>query len=268
MTIPNFLVIGTQRSASTWLFNCLKEHPDVFVPENKDLEFFCNNKNYERGISYYSSFFDKANGYKAIGEISPDCLANESCPERIFLHLPDVKIIVILRNPIERAFSAYRKFIFPQTGWSFEEAIERRPILLEYGLYYKQLQRYFTKFSRIQFQIFLYEDLVRSNLDVVNAVYKFLGVDSTITPSWIGRSSNVSSFPRLKKIINKYQLTWTLDLIKVLRIDIIHRILQQKRKQKRGYKIKTKTRSKLVDYYRESNNNLSKLLDIDLSSWK
>ena len=237
MKLPNFLGIGTQRAASTWIFNCLKEHPEVFVPENKDSEFFCSENIYERGISYYSTLFELASGFKAVGEISPDCLAYEVCPERIFSYLPEVKMIVILRNPIERAFSAYRKFILPQSGWSFREAIERRPALLEYGLYYKQIQRFFSYFPRNQFQIFLYEDLASNNLDVIKTIYKFLGVDATFCPSWIGRISNVSSFSSLDNIIEKYQFKWILELINVSGLDTIRSKLQQKRSQRKVYNI-------------------------------
>jgi len=267
MILPNFLCIGVQRSATTWLFNCLREHPEVFVPEVKDVEFFP--KDYEKGLSYYTSFFSEATGYKAVGEISPDCLANENCAERIARHLPDAKLIVILRNPIDRAYSAYLKFIRPQTGLSFESAIDRHYGLLEYGLYHEQLMRFFKFFRREQFLILLYEDLSRNNEGALKIVFSYLEVDDKFESSWIGLTSNISVFQGLSELIERCHMIWAFNLIKMTPLDRIRRgIHQRKRSDLKKHKVSKETRKGLIEYFKGPNKSLEKLIRIDLSLWK
>ena len=264
--LPNFLGIGTQRAATTWLFNCLEEHPDVFVPKCKEIYFF--NHYYEKGIAFYSTFFDAARSYKAIGEITPGYIQCEACPERIYKHLPNVKMIIILRNPIDRAFSAYKKFVFPKTGLSFEEAICQKPDLLTRGLYSSQLERYFSYFKREQFLILLYEELNSDNLVAIKKVYKFLEINDEYSPSWIGKTSNVSSLSRLNMIINKYKLNSLAHFIMKTEVGNIVRKLHKKGGKEYKAVIDIETSKKLVEYFFEPNQRLAKLLDIDLSLWR
>ncbi len=133
--LPTFLGIGTQRGATTWLANCLREHPDVFVPELKEASFF--DIHYRYGWHFYEGFFGGAQNVKAVGEITPDYLYCLKCPERIARHLPDVKLFAILRNPIERAYSAYIFFEKFRDAGSFENALHMHIHLMQKGLYYE-----------------------------------------------------------------------------------------------------------------------------------
>ncbi len=263
--LPNFLGIGTQRGATTWLFNCLREHPEIFVPDIKEVSFF--DVYYEKGISYYESFFQDTKGYKAVGEITPDYLYCRHCPERIARHLPDVKMIVILRNPVDRAFSAYNFFFRNEPGLTFREAMLREPSLLEKGLYYEQLKRYFAYFRRDAFLILLYEDLSNDNLGTIKRVYEFLEVDKNFHPSWIGKITNIRLFPSMHQTLHEWRLSWAVEGIKKTFIGSLVRQLLQKRKKGTSVALDDDIRSELIEYFRKPNEDLGRLIDCNLSGW-
>ena len=98
--LPNFLGIGVQRAATTWLHNCLDEHPQVFVPKDKELHFFSSQ--FDRGLAWYESCFAAANGQMAVGEITPTYL-HEAPIERIAATLPAARLFLVLREPVARA---------------------------------------------------------------------------------------------------------------------------------------------------------------------
>ena len=104
--LPSFLGIGVQRSATTWVHNCLKEHPGVYVPEEKELRFF--DENYERGFAWYEKYFETSSEGQVVGEITPNYFNVPDALARISEHLPEVKLFVIFREPVSRARSAYR----------------------------------------------------------------------------------------------------------------------------------------------------------------
>src|SRR5690606_33439746 len=103
--LPTFLVIGAARSGSTWISRNLARHPDVFIPKEKELHFF--DQRYEEGIEAYRAYVRAATAEKAIGEATPAYLHTPAAAARIRAHLPDVKLIACLRDPIDRLYSRY-----------------------------------------------------------------------------------------------------------------------------------------------------------------
>lgn len=101
---PNFLGVGASKSATSWVHTCMEEHPEIFVPSEKEIHFF--NYNYEKGFDWYESFFHEGIGKKAIGEIS-GYLITPGVPQRIYDYNPDMRLLFFLRNPIDRAYSHY-----------------------------------------------------------------------------------------------------------------------------------------------------------------
>ncbi|NJN06078.1 MAG: hypothetical protein HC814_06545, partial [Rhodobacteraceae bacterium] len=138
--LPNFLYIGASKAGSTWIFEALKAHPEVFVPPAKDLYYF--SRYYDRGIDWYESFFTAARPeHGAIGELSISYLIRDKALARIGRDLPDARILISLRNPIGRAWSAYT-FMRRNNGVSvpFREAIDQKiPFLTETGHYARHL---------------------------------------------------------------------------------------------------------------------------------
>ena len=168
MRLPDFLVIGAARSGTTSLYHYLKSHPQIYLPAKKHPEphFFLKNNEYKKGIHYYSEkYFKNVNHDKKAGEISTSYLYQPYVAKRIKKHLPKVKLIAMLRNPIERSFSNY-VFTYKNglDSLSFEDAIlqEKKRIsnpetqfhseiqpyaYMDRGRYYKQLMEYLKYFS-------------------------------------------------------------------------------------------------------------------------
>ena len=103
--LPNFLYIGTSKAGSTWLYDVLNHHPDVFMAPGKGLYFF--SAHYERGLDWYGSHFAAAAGQRIRGEVSHGYLYDEKACERMAAMDPELKLMVCLREPVDRAFSEY-----------------------------------------------------------------------------------------------------------------------------------------------------------------
>lgn len=239
MSLPDFLVIGAARSGTTSLYHYLKSHPQVYLPAKKHPEphFFLKNEEYKKGIDYYSNkYFKNVNHNKKAGEISTSYIYQPYVAKRIKKHLTNVKIIAMLRNPIERSFSNY---VFTYNNGldslSFEEAIlqekerianpgtqfhaEVQPYAyMDRGRYYKQLTEYLKLFSPDQIHIILFEDFIQKTLEELKKVFNFLGVDSTFTPPGIGKiyfNNNYDNFT-FKKETRMYIYNELKDDIKQL----------------------------------------------------
>jgi Sulfotransferase domain len=202
--LPDFIVIGAQRAGTTSLFNVLSSHADVSPSVVKEVHFF--DLNYEEGLDWYRSHFPSYPWKKYLnkhmwGEASPYYLFEPRVPQRVHESLPDVKLIVLLRNPIDRAYSDYqRQVLLGHEKLSFEEAIEiemdrisgeverlvreptykslayRRHAYLTRGVYSDQLERWLAYFPRDQIFISSAENFFRDGEQVVNGVTDFLGL--------------------------------------------------------------------------------------------
>ena len=219
MTLPNFMIIGAARAGTTSLFKYLKVHPEIFMPEIKQIKFFSlENKErsifkgptielnpYARSLEEYEIFFEEVSGEKMIGEASPIYLYSKIAPVKIKETIPEIKLIVILRDPIERAYSQYnflRKENFEHID-TFEEAIEIEKKRIENdwdpvfhyknkGFYYTQLKRYLDVFDTANIKICIFEDLENSPLQLIKGLFRFLDVDESFAPD-ISHRYNMST---------------------------------------------------------------------------
>ena len=200
---PDFLGIGAQRAATTWIHACLYEHPQIFMPAAKEVHFF--SQCYSKGANWYEEQFDDCRPDRLAGEISPDYLYAPEAAERIRDWNPNVKLFACLRNPVDRAVSAYRYFInqgpIPQCQ-SFDDALAENPErLLGRGFYAAQLERFLKYFSREQILILIYEDIAADPYRFIQDIYCFLGVDSMFRPSKalrkINSSIGIAKYPSL-----------------------------------------------------------------------
>lgn len=158
--LPNFLHLGPSKSGSTWLHEVLICHPEIYLSRAKDLYFF--SRYYDRGADWYrAQFADVRPAHKIIGEISPDYLWHPDAPERIRACLgPDVRLMVTLREPASRAFSAYlylRKH--GQARPTFRETAQTAPDVLGEGRYATHLRAYLSHFDRERLHVSLFDDL-------------------------------------------------------------------------------------------------------------
>ena len=191
MSLPTFLIIGAAKSGTTSLYDYLKQHPEIFMSQLKEPRFFAfdpEDPNHHGAkwvkitkLDDYLALFGDAKDSKAIGEASPSYLVSRCAPLAIKKLIPDVKLIAILRNPIDRAYSGYQM--------EAKMGLERRPLsqalrpgekLVERGKYYSLLQPYISAFPAEQLKIVILDDLVSKPGEVLEDLFEFLGVDPTV----------------------------------------------------------------------------------------
>ena len=174
--LPNFLYVGPDKAGSSWLHEMLLKHPDAYMTPAKDLYFF--DRYYDRGLDWYASQFRDARGESIVGEVCQDYLFHPQAAARIHATLHPVKIMVSLRDPVQRAWSSYlymRKHgIGPDT---FGEALRSRPELLEHGRYATALDRFLALFPREMVHVALFDDLAADPQGFLDAVTDFLDLD-------------------------------------------------------------------------------------------
>ncbi len=176
---PDFLVAGCQRCGTTWLFQRLLEHEDIYVPKNrKEVEYFDNN--YQKGLSWYEKYFEDANdgSYSAIGEVTPNYIIDKYAMERIREDLPGVKIILIIREPVDRLISHYKYWIknFDERKSLMEFAED--PAVIEKGLYSAQVDRIYQLFGKDNCHVIVYEEMITDYERELYRLGAFLSVDN------------------------------------------------------------------------------------------
>jgi Sulfotransferase domain len=195
---PTYVGIGAQKCASTWLHHMLQAHPQVCVPEVKEVDFF--SYRYDRGYQWYERCFvdgNAANGpVLARGEFSPSYFCEPAVPERVAAYLPEAKIIVSLREPVQRALSNHRHEVkqgnLTGDDLSFERGLRNNPMYIEQGLYATHLRNWLQHFPRDRILVVLMEDVESDPRAVCELVYQFLGVDPTFIPTGLEQRYNRS----------------------------------------------------------------------------
>lgn len=184
--LPNFLVIGAMKAGTTSLYHYLRDHPQVFMPETKELNFFNPRRNWRRGVPWYERQFGEAtHDVIAIGEASTSYTKFpwvEGVPDRIESVLQEVRFIYLVRDPIERMQSHYlHNVITGQERRPIEEAFQRNPLYLNVSRYGLQIEQYVPRFSRDRFMVLDSRDLRHDRVATLGRVFAFLGVDD----AWI-----------------------------------------------------------------------------------
>ena len=183
----DFIIIGCQKCGTTVLKHNLKKMNGLFIPD-KEIHFF--NSNYKKGIDWYESHFNNKKNY-INGEKTPNYITDKIYIERIYKHYPNIKLIILFRNPILRALSHWNHFnqIYGSQsknwGWSFDnslmKSLQNNPSILTNGNYFEQLQNVYKYFSKDQIHIIINEDL-RNNMDkVFTNLCIFLGIKNNLS---------------------------------------------------------------------------------------
>jgi hypothetical protein len=276
MTLPTFIGIGVQRAGTTWLHTLLSSHPEVFMPSRrKEIRFF--DRYYDRGLGWYESFFcppSLADKYKAIGEISTQYYDCEECPKRIFDTLPDIKMIIMLRHPVNRAYSHYG-FTVQRGNYrgSFESFVATRPSTLEKGYYSRYLKQFFRYFDRSQLLALIFEDVFTDIFETKLVLANFLGIAADKFPaSGASQKVNASSVPTFQSLysfivktgrkLRRRNFEPLVDFIKGLGVD--HMFAKGSSLPPLNEDLK---RRLSVIYQREFD-ELEECLQMDLASWR
>ncbi len=296
MTLPNFAVIGAAKSGTTALYEYLKQHPDVYMSPQKETNFFAFEGQEvdfrapgDEGISRtsitdlgsYREQFASVAGETAIGEASPWYLYLPGTAGNLRRHVPDARLIVILRDPVDRAFSSYLHLMREgQEYLSFEDGLaaedervaQNWEPLWHYkraGLYAGQVKRFLELFGRDRIRFYLYDDFNADTGSVLRDIYNFLGVDNSFESRTSVRH-NVTGVPRnqfLWRLIREENPIERLAGALVppryragLKRTLIQRLLKKP-------VLRPDTRRSLGSYYREDVRELQELIGLDLSRW-
>ncbi len=178
-TKPDFIIIGAMKCGTTSLHYYLRNHPDIYMPREKELDFFVEENNYEKGVSWYTSKFKSQ--YPLNGEASPNYTKAhlfEGVPEKMYQLLPDVKLIYLYRDPIDRAYSHYiHSLSTRREKKNLENALTENSNYMLTSLYYWQLEQFFKFYSLDQFLILDSGELRNDRENALKKIYNFLGVD-------------------------------------------------------------------------------------------
>ncbi len=290
--LPNFFIIGAAKAGTTTLSELIKQHPDVYMSTIKEPQFFCNDELFNKGLDYYlGTFFNKSQMYQARGEATPHYLYFDKAAKRISKMLPrkNQRFIVLLRDPVERAYSLYWNMVAEgEENLVFEDALikeevrSRDPELgkkcsLKYqyvrsGKYAEQIQKYLEYFEKDQFLFLLFEDFICDQDAVLKQVFSFLSIPSDISVS-SGKAFNASGVPRLR-LLHKFvrKPHWIKEHIKglfpkVVRYRITSKIVEMNKKNYQYNKMNRETEKKLRKEFRQDILNLEIITGRDLSDW-
>ncbi len=303
MTLPNFLIIGAMKSGTTSLYHYLKQHPQIYMSSLKEPNFFAlegSNLDFDGAegkeriqrwvkresvtdIEEYRALFRGAAGELAIGEASPMYLYSPEAPYRIRYYIPEAKLITILRNPVERAYSAflYMRRDGREPLKEFHQALQAEEGRMRdkwewiwhyrhVGFYYAQLKRYFDVFDKEQIKVYLYEDLRADLPNVLQDIFRFLEVDEAFVPDTSLRH-NVSGIPKTGLLP---RLTFRRNPVKT----VLRPLLPQGLRQRISVSLKSRSlveapplapeiRRELLEGYRDDILKLEDLIEWDLSGW-
>jgi hypothetical protein len=203
--LPTFLVIGAYKSGTTSLYRYLAQHPQIFLPRMKEPSYFAfagagiegASLVYRRSIktiAEYEGLFDEATGYTAIGDVSPEYMTSPVAARAIRTHVPTARLIAILRNPVDRAYSDYLMYRRDGTegNTEFGEALKHQAArasmgdptgnYISSGLYGEQLERYYKLFPREQIKIISMDRLQSDGPQTLSQIFRFLGVNEHFIP--------------------------------------------------------------------------------------
>lgn len=214
-SLPDFLIIGAQKCGTTALYDTLVQHPSVLPAYQKEVHYF--DRYYNKGLLWYKANMPSRTARKAApeaiaGEAAPSYIYHPLAAQRVKSLLPNAKLIVLLRNPVNRAYSHYQKELDRKDETiSFEQALDKEAERVEGGLpkvlagkhshnwwhfsymargrYAEQLERWFKLFPREQFLILRSEDYAARTSEIVNEACRFLGL----------AENQITEFPRSNK---------------------------------------------------------------------
>ncbi|MGP1383516.1 MAG: sulfotransferase domain-containing protein [Thainema sp.] len=293
MALPNFLIIGTAKGGTTSLYYYLNQHPQIFMSPVKEPRFFalegedlnfCSpdelfTENSVVTFSEYCNLFSGVTNELAIGEASPLYLYSHKAPARIKHYIPDVKLIAIIRDPVERAYASYMHYVregyeklsFSEALAEEEKRIHENWVYMWYykrcGYYYEQVKRYLETFESSQVKILLYDDLKRDTLSVLKEIYDFIGVDNSFVPDL--SVLNASGVPKFRFLYNLLDRGNPLrGMLKILPQDLRRSVANPLRKWNLDKPpMPVEAKDDLRQLYQDDILKLQDLIQRDLSAW-
>lgn len=290
--LPNFFVIGANKAGTTSLHRYLDAHPEIYMSPVKEPSFWSRRETVTgpsmpsrpaieaiADLAAYEALFDEVTDEKAVGEASTNYLQSAVAPERVRARLPDVRLVAVLRDPSDRAFSAFSMLVSEglEPLDDFEAAIDADLAgntwrhYIGMGRYAPGLTRWMDCFGRDRMKIFLYEDLRADPGALMRETYAFLGVDPAFSPP-LSEHSNVTMVPKHMGLFRLAKSSSTAkDAVKrVLPTSIrarLKRTVSDWNRTRPGA-ISPEMRARLIEVYADDIDRTAELIGRDLSAWK
>jgi len=294
LILPNFLIIGANKSGTNSLYEYLRLHPQVFMPLLKEPGFFAFEgrqpdnpwlgRNIITRFEDYQALYEGAKGKIAIGEASPVYLYNLQAPARIKHYIPEAKLIALLRHPVDRAYSQWQMEIRNGTEkiLDFDQAVEVKETLEDgtvwhryvyQGMYYRLLKRYYDLFDSSHICVLISDHFRSDPYGVLQKVYQFLNIDPTYIPD-LSKRFNEGGLPRNRVWGGVYRdilpifTNWRAKLPSPIREQV--GVVTKKIKKQGLIKppnLSPELRAKLTGFFRTDILQLQDLIQQDLSIW-
>ncbi len=271
----DFVGIGPERTATTWMHHYLKRYENVRLPKKvKEVCFF--NRRYSKGLDWYFSHFQTLNGDKITGEVCSSYIYSVLASQMVHKLNPKCKIICFLRDPVERSFSFYlclKRYGRIRPGISFLEAIEELPRLIEGSKYYTHLSRWLELFGGENTCILMFDDLKGNPANITKALCNFLGLKEKTFPEELQKPVNVTESARsirlarigcrILDLLGDYKPYFAMNVGRKLKLNKImfggREVQETLNKEDEEY---------FYNLVRGEIESLEGLLNLDLSSWK
>ena len=280
--LPDFVIVGAMKAGTTSLSAWLRAHPQVFVPQQKELHFF--DSFWGRGVDWYRSLFAEAPEGAVIGEATPNYMVVEHWVERMASVVPDARLIAVLRHPVDRAWSHYVHSVTRGDELRpFAEAIEderasdpsdwRSKGMLARGRYLEQLHVLTRFYARSRIYVGLFDDLKTEPASFFASVCRFLGVDDAVMPAVVGEKFDpFDTDPAIVKRAGSREpeaaepppLTHRL---KRSAAKVLAPALRRRAGASPDTVLAPAVRSSLVEYFRPYNDELARWLGRELPDW-
>lgn len=302
--LPDFLVVGAAKSGTTSLYHYLKEHPSIYLSFIKEVWFFSfkDHPPQDNGPALLGEMIiTNLDEYrKLFADARPEQLAGDICPSYLYTHLDTVKnirevyggshrklkIVICLRNPVDRAYSQYMMFKRDNhEPLSFEEALKPEIIqerldngwnffydYISFGMYYQQVSTFLHEFPNTK--VILFEDFVRSRDAILLELMRFLEIEQIQLDAGKGFRYNVSGIPRYRKLDFLFS---EMNPVNVVLKPIAKKMMSKHARYKLKNRIRNRfivkrpmereTRDRLISIYRENILKLQNLVERDLSHW-
>jgi len=284
----DFVGIGAAKAGTSWLAICLGEHPQIYIPPLKELQYFPTidfrqNKEFYAGRdkAWLQAQFSCRQPGQLRGDFTTTYLYHPPTPRLIKQEFPEAKIIVSYRHPVDRLYSVYyhhrREFAVPDT---FEAYLEKYPHMLQTSFYYRYTQNYLDYFTRENIHFILFDDILATPQDVLINLFKFLKVEPDYCPPNLFKKVNSAQLPRSNLLRNfiGYSRDWLNSkpalgelkkwLIRLGFEAMANRIYAFNLRPFTPPAMRPETRSRLLEVYAEENALLASLLNRDLSHWQ
>ncbi len=306
----DFFIVGAAKAGTTSLYQYLNKHPDIYFSPVKEPNYFATDINidkfsetyknntfldleryfsqdtlsplqltYIRKAEHYERLFSGMNSEKLAGEASTSYLLSGEAAKNIYSHNPEAKIIAMLRNPVDRAFSHYLMALrYGHVTGSFRKVVEKdmnqpqkgigiSEMFIEFGKYATQLERYFRRFDQDQLKLILFEDLEKHTDQVVNEVLEFLGLEPLdMTYEELFNTGKIPRYPKLNKWLTE---SGVKNLFKnVVSQSHIERLKNLMMKSGKRQTLSKSDRAFLIEIYQDEIERLSMMIGRDLSHWQ